>query len=503
MIISTTPLSQALYLEYILALVLTTTLLQVDGIGFVEFTLAFASLTQPLSIMNVEQVRSRFPALSTSYIYADNAGGSQCTAGVIHAITDYLSNTNVQLGADYSIGVKSTTRVSMGPTATAMLTHASSPSEIIFSNSSTQLAENLARAMEPSIKRDGQEEFIATLEHEANVGPWQRLAKRTNNHIHFWKPTAIECSRGNASRSNPFAIGYTLESLEPLLSAKTRLVALSACSNILGSFFDIKSIVQRIRDVVHQKSDGKQKVEIVVDCVAYAPHRRINTVDWDVDYAFFSYYKVYGPHTAAMWVRASTSNASLNSINHYFVTDPANRLQLGGPGYELTYATSAVLDYLFSIANPNHTSLLLTSLPSETQSRELSNGLDESFKLMEAHERTLVERLLSFLTAEAQWNRGIRVVGSDDNVDRAPTISFVVLDGSNGEPRMRSKDVVSGVDKLGNIGIRFGHFYAARLIDFLGLAADDGIVRVSLVHYNTLEEVDKIIAALKQSIGIP
>ena len=147
--------------------------------------------------------------------------------------------------------------------------------------------------MEPSIKMDGQEEFIATLEHEANVGPWQRLAKRTNNQLHFWKPTAI--NSGTAPRASSYAVGYNLEALEPLLSAKTRLVALSACSNILGSFIDIKRIAQRIREIVQEKSLGKQRVEIVVDCVAYAPHRRINTVDWDVDYVFFSYYKVRPP----------------------------------------------------------------------------------------------------------------------------------------------------------------------------------------------------------------
>ena len=170
--------------------------------------------------------------------------------------------------------------------------NAPSPSEIIFSNSSTQLAENLARALEPSISPDGSHEFIATLEHETNVGPWNRLAQRTKNKIQFWTPTQLTRKDGGQRGENKYAVGYDIGSLVPLLSAKTRLVAFSACSNILGSFTDVKNVAKTIREVVQEKSDGQGKVEIVVDCVAYAPHRRIDVQDWDIDYAFFSYYKV-------------------------------------------------------------------------------------------------------------------------------------------------------------------------------------------------------------------
>ncbi|KAG8799770.1 hypothetical protein FRC17_007047, partial [Serendipita sp. 399] len=428
--------------------------------------------------MNVNFLRSQFPALSDGYIYADNAGGSQCTKGVIDSITDYLSNTNVQLGADYSVGMKSTARVSMGPAATALLVNASSPSEIIFSNSSTQLAENLSRALEPSIKPDGGDEFIATFEHEANVGPWQRLAKRTRNDLIFWKPTRLQNSDSDQEGSNPYDVGYDIQSLIPLLSAKTRLVAISACSNILGSIMDIKEITKVIRQTVHDKSGGQQRVDVVVDCVAYAPHRRIDVQDWDVDYAFFSYYKVYGPHTASMYIKADSAQSSLNSIAHYFITDPTNRFQLGGPGYELTYASSRVLGYLLSVgsSSPPDASLSDQSVLSMDKS-SIDEALLKSFDAIAKHEFKLNQRFISFLKAKQQWNRGIRIVGSTDLDQRAPTISFIVLEGKAGEPAMRSKDVVAGVDAQGGIGIRYGHFYAARLIEYLGLPESDGVIR--------------------------
>lgn len=403
----------------------------------------------------------------------------------------------MQLGADYSIGVRSTNRVALGPIATSFLVNASSPSEIIFSNSSTQLAENLARALEAKIS--SQDEFITTLEHETNVGPWHRLAQRTKCKAHLWRPSILEANNGR--EENKYAVGYDIKNLIPLLNAKTRLVAISACSNILGHFTDVKEVVKTIRQVVQEKSGGQGKVEVVVDCVAYAPHRRIDVQDWDVDYAFFSYYKVYGPHCAAMYIRQSSMQNSLQSIAHYFINDPANQFQLGGPGYELTYSISWVLQYLMAISRP---SLDQGVSPEKLLgSKDMENALpilDSSFSLIESHESLLVQRLLSFLTSQRQWDRGIRIVGSDKPDRRAPTISFVVTVGKNGEPAMRSRDVVNAVDKLGGIGIRFGHFYAARLIDALGLPPDDGVIRVSLVHYNTLDEVDRIIKALQSVI---
>ncbi|PVG00667.1 PLP-dependent transferase [Serendipita vermifera] len=450
---------------------------------------------------NNDSIRSQFPSLSSGYIFADNAGGSQCSGVVIKAITDYLSNTNVQLGASYSVGLKSTSRVELGQASTAALFNASSVSEVIFSNSSTQLAENLARALESGIPVDSGLEFIATYEHETNVGPWQRLAQRTKNKFLQWKPTLIRSNGGGDK--NPFAVEYALESLLPLLSAKTKLVAISACSNILGTFTDVKKITQAIRETVQQKSGGNGKVEIVVDCVAYAPHRRIDVQDWDIDYAFFSYYKVYGPHMAAMYIRKQAREVSLRSIAHYFITDPSNQFQLGGPGYELTYATSEVLQYLLAISSGSfdrHLNLE-SDLITRYDASSIISRLEASFAAIASHERLLVDRLLFYLTAQEQWDAGIRVVGSSVSTERAPTISFVIVEGKNGEPPLKSQDVVVGVDRLGNIGIRYGHFYAARLIELLGFPEDDGIIRVSLVHYNTVNEVDEIISALKQAIS--
>jgi selenocysteine lyase/cysteine desulfurase len=140
---------------------------------------------------------------------------------------------------------------------------------------------------------------------------------------------------------------------------------------------------------------------------------------------------------------------SLNSIAHYFITDSTNRYQLGGPGYELTYAVSWVLQYLLAI--PNSAFDQRKTELKEADVTSMLPLLKSSFGAIAAHEQLLVQRFLAFLTSEEQWDRGIRVVGSEASDERAPTISFVVTDGKNGEHAMKSKEVVGGVDKLGGV----------------------------------------------------
>ncbi|KAJ3496118.1 hypothetical protein NLJ89_g10529 [Agrocybe chaxingu] len=285
-----------------------------------------------MATFDVEKARSQFPALRGGYVFADNAGGSQAAQTVIERLTDYLSNTNVQLGADYSVSVQSTTRAVVdAPREAARLMNAASPDEIVFGMSSTMNLENLARSLDDDVKEG--DEFILTEEHEANVGPWKKLAARKGAVLKYWRPVPTD-------PENPYSLKLRTEDLLPLITAKTRIVAFTACSNILGSIVPVKEVVKAIRE--EAKTKGSPKVEISVDCVAYAPHRLIDVQDWDVDIAVFSFYKVYGPHISAMYVRASVLQGSVTSIAHHFlkVTNVGYKLMPGGPGRPLTLSRS-------------------------------------------------------------------------------------------------------------------------------------------------------------------
>ncbi|KAG1724355.1 pyridoxal phosphate-dependent transferase [Suillus lakei] len=424
-----------------------------------------------MATLDIDEVRASFPSLESGYIYADNAGGSQTAQGVIDRIVDYLTNTNVQLGADYFVGLLSTQRVAEGPFTVAELFNAASIDEVGFGPSSTMILENIARALENDIQPG--DEFIITNEHEANNGPWKRLAERCNAVVKYWQPTLV-------SADNPYSVTYKVEELLPLVSSRTRLAAITACSNILGSLVPVEKVVKALRQ--RAKEQGARKVEVSVDCVAYAPHRKMDVQQWDIDYCVFALYKVYGAHNAAVYVRSAALQTSLSSITHHFlkVDDKPYKLQPGGPGYELVYGATAVVPYLKSLTP--------------------EDDLTASFNAIADYEQTLLAPLLSFLTDTKQVGRGVRIVGTSKiDLSRVPTVSFVVV----GQNAIKSKDIVGAVDKKGGIGIRYGHFYAYSLVDNLSpkLDVDDGVVRISLVHYNTVEEVEKIVDVLREVLA--
>jgi len=191
----------------------------------------------------------------------------------------------------------------------------------------------------------------------------------------------------------------------------------------------------------------------------------------------FSYYKLYGPHISAMYVRHRALTQRVKSIVHAFLSPNVDgigyKLQPAGPGYESTWGTTAIVPYIESLT--------------------AEGTLEAGFTTMKTHDAEIAKVLLRFLSADKQRKRGVKIVGSEEpGPDRMPTISFVVGTGDGGETALKSKMVVNMFDKRSTIGIRYGHFYAYYLIESLEPKIDptDGVVRVSFVHYNTIEEVD-------------
>ncbi|GJJ14096.1 hypothetical protein Clacol_008353 [Clathrus columnatus] len=454
------------------------------------------------TILDVQYARSQFPSLASGYTYADSAGGSQALKSVADAVYDYLINTNVQLGASYTVSQLSTGRVDHGADVAAILFNAESRDEIAFGPSTTQLLANLARAISPRLKDT--DEIIITGEHEANVGPWKYIAKERSNPLTLktWFPKSV-------NPKNPYDVSYNAAHSEllSLVTDNTRVVALSGCSNLLGEILDFETVVKSIRA-------KNSNVWIVVDLVAYAPHKVIDVKKWDVDFAVFSFYKVYGPHVAALYTRRSEL-AKIASVAHHFHSPNYDshpfKLQPGGPGYELTYGSSAVLPYLYRLSQVEGDLINSKELLQTKSKNELREALERTSDLFRDHERRLMERLLGFLTSSTLYNRGVRVVGPESLTWRAPTIGFIVIKSEQGEA-LSSRDIVEQVDKKGTIGIRWGHMYAYTIVTTLPnfsvhpssgeRSVDDGVVRISLVHYHTVEDVDKIIDALSDILKV-
>jgi selenocysteine lyase/cysteine desulfurase len=199
------------------------------------------------------------------------------------------------------------------------------------------------------------------------------------------------------------------------------------------------------------------------------------------DAVVFSFYKVFGPHYAVLWVQRELL-LSLPSLNHHFIGPEVlpYKLQRGNVNYELSWGCAGIADYLREVG---------TELGAHGDDRA---RMQAAFDAFARHEDALAEQLLAWL----RQRRGVRIIGlpSTSAGERLPTISFVV-DGQ------RSQTIVSGVDAH-HIGIRFGDFYATRLCQALGLnQAHGGVVRVSIAHYNTAAEIDRLLLALEQAIG--
>jgi cysteine desulfurase family protein (TIGR01976 family) len=404
--------------------------------------------------LDIAYVRKQFPGLAGDYAFMDNAGGSMVLQGVADRVADYLLNSSVQLGASYAPSVAAGERVMQARRSVMQLINAAHPDEVIMGGSTTHLLQILCRAIAPSIA-PGDEIIVTNCDHEANIGPWVRLCADRGATLRVWEV-------------DPDSLELELDDLQALLGDKTRYVAVTHASNILGSINPVAEIARRVHAV------GAQ---LCVDAVAYAPHRLVDVQASGADFYVYSFYKTFGPHFAVLWGRRDLL-LDFPSLNHFFIGQEVvpYKLQPGNVNYELSFGCIGISDYLLDIAN---------QLGIQGSERE---RMQAAFDAFEIQEDALAERLLGFL----RQRPGVRIIGKTSVQARVPTISFVV-------EGVRSEAVVLKVDEQ-RIGIRFGDFYARRLIEALGLAPQCGVVRVSLAHYNTLEEIDRLIAALDQAI---
>ncbi len=409
--------------------------------------------------LDVEFARSQFPALSSSCALFDNAGGSVTAHPVIERITAYLRQHPVQLGASYGLSQQAEAAVREGEAAAAHLLGASIE-ETIVGPSTTVNLETMARALGPRMSA-GDEVVVTNLDHEANIGCWRRMARRHDLQVREWK-------------LRPQTADLNLEDLRGLLSRRTRLVAFTHCANVVGAVLDVPTVVATIRE-------SCPHAIVAVDGVAYAPHRQVDVRAWDVDLYAMSLYKVYGPHLGALYGRKSLL-LEAEGQNHGFIPDDdlPYKFQPGNVTHELAAGVAGITAYLDTLAQHHGTT--------GVDRRARHAGV---FEAIASHETALAARLLEGL----RRHRGVQILGPDtaDAQVRVPTIAFTVAG-------RRASSIPPILDRC-DVAIRYGHFYAKRAIEALGLAEREGVVRVSMVHYNTLDEVDRLLAALDVALG--
>lgn len=391
-------------------------------------------------------VRDWFPSITDDFAFLENAGGSQVPGVVAEAIRHYLLNSYVQVGAGYPQSLRATDVVADAHRFVETMMNAEAVGKVVLGPSTTALINVLASAYAPTL-RPGDEIIIADSNHESNAGPWARL-ERLRAKIVWW---------GVDRDSTELRV----EDLEPLLNERTKIVALPHVSNLLGDVIDVR----RVTELVHRVG-----AKVVVDGVAYAPHRAIDVEACGADWYVYSTYKVYGPHMAAMFGRHEAF-AELRGPNHFFIETVPYQYELGSLNHEGCAGLIALRPYLRFLAG---------------REEDDRATVVAAYKAMHHLESPVAAKLLAYLRQKPD----VRLIGLGDPRVSVGIVSFVTR-------RRSSPDVVAATDQAG-IGIRYGHMYAYRLLQNLHIEPSTGVVRVSLAHYNTIEEIDRLIEVFEQ-----
>jgi len=404
------------------------------------------------SEFDVDFVRGLFPQPCWEWSFFENAGGSYVPQSVIDRLTAYMSETQVQPGGNYPLAAKAQSRMDEGHDLMAAMIGAD-PDEVSVSPSTSFNVYVLAHALRP-LWADGDEIIVADQNHEANAGPWHRLAQ-TGITVVEWKVNPVTGSLDPAD-------------LDGLLNDRTRLVAFPHVSNLVGEINDVPAITKKVHDA---------GARVCVDGVAYAPHRAIDVKTWDVDFYLFSFYKIFGPHMGCLYGKREHLLEAHNQY-HFFHGEDAlpYKMNPAGPQHEMFAALVGIADYFDAVYNRHH----------DTPANSLHERVKAVFELAARHEEVLSARFLDFLSTKP----GVRLIGtsSPDRDRRAPTFAFTVKGRPSAEiPPLTLDDKVA---------VSSGNFYAYRLTQALGLDPDDGVVRASMLQYTSLDDVDRLIGSL-------
>ncbi len=417
----------------------------------------FGLSKDPIVNLDVTFCRNQFPSQCWDWAFFENAGGSFVPKSVIQRLTAYMTECQVQPGAPFPASTLAAERMNDGHAKMAAMIGAAAD-EVVIGPSTSANIDVLARALRP-LWETGDEVIVTNLNHEANSGPWRRLAE-TGIRVVEWPV-------------NPDTTELDLSLLDQLLSARTRLVAVPHVSNITGAINDMAAISKRVHDA---------GALVCVDGVAFAPHRFVDVKGWDVDFYAFSLYKTFGPHIGLMYGKKDLLQAA-KSQHHYFIPESATSYKMNpaGPQHEIIASLVGIADYIDAVAAEH-----LPDAPNDAAERTRA-----VFDLFARHEETLAKIFVEW----AENKDNIRVLGplSADKDTRAPTFSFVA-DG------IASADICDNVAH-DRVAIRHGDFYARRLIEAAGIDPENGVVRCSMAHYNTIAEAKRLVEALDKAIS--
>jgi cysteine desulfurase family protein (TIGR01976 family) len=399
----------------------------------------------------LSEIRQSFPALQRTHrdrpvAYFDGPGGTQVPVAVVDTMGDYLFRHNANTHWSYPSS-QETDAILRGARQALADFLGATPNEIAFGANMTTLTFHLARALGRGYAR-GDEIVVTELDHHANIDPWRALEKERGVTVRTAKmiPETGQLGWDDFGRQ---------------LNSRTKLVAIGAASNALGTITEIK----RATDLAHAAG-----AQVFVDAVHYAPHQLVDVRAWDCDYLSCSAYKFYGPHIGILFGR----NELLASLDFPKLLPASNaapeRVETGTQNHEGIAGAAAAVEFLASLASVG-----------ETRRARLETAFAE------LHGRAVV--LVRQLWTGLSEIEGVQVYGPPPDVPRTPTVSFTV-DGISSEEATKTL-----ADEA--VFVSHGDFYATTVVERLG-RADEGLIRVGCACYTTADEVSRLIEGVRR-----
>jgi cysteine desulfurase family protein (TIGR01976 family) len=407
--------------------------------------------------LDIDFVRSQFPAfedpLCKDWSFFENAGGSYVPKQVIEHLNKFMISSKVQPYAEYPMSKIAGENMNKATELFAKMINAKNK-EIIIGGSTSINLYILSNALKYSLN-PGDEVIVTNQDHEANISPWRRLSE-VGAVIKEWK-------------INTETAELEIKSLENLLTDRTKIVAVTHCSNIVGSV----NYLKKISEMAHAKG-----AIVIGDGVSYAPHGFPDVKELGVDFYTFSLYKTYGPHLALLYGKEDILKKLPNQNHEFLKGQYPSTINPGGPNHEELASLIGIYEYFISLHSHHFNN---DNLPI----REKINQINQLFS---KHEEEIANPILDFISNNKDYN----LIGKQKifNKNRAPTISFT-------KKNKKSKDVSDLLVK-NNIATRNDNFYAWRCLKALGIDSEDGVIRISLTHYNTEKECKRLIKNLDQ-----
>ncbi|PPR53102.1 MAG: Cysteine desulfurase SufS [Alphaproteobacteria bacterium MarineAlpha5_Bin6] len=409
--------------------------------------------------LDIDFVRSQFPAfedpMSSKWSFFENAGGSYVPKNVIDHLNFFMTSTKVQPYAEYDTSKLAGNNMDKATKLFAEMINAEE-NEIIIGASTTMNMYVLSNAIKKLLKT-GDEIIVTNQDHEANIGAWRKLQEEGMT-VKEWK-------------INKDSAELEIENLVSLLSKKTKIIAVTHCSNIVGSVNDLKKISKLAHD---------HGAFIIGDGVSYAPHGLPDVKELDVDFYTFSLYKTFGPHLGLLYGKKEILNKLPNQNHEFLEGNIPYTINPGGPNHEELSSLLGISEYFDNLYDHHFDDKNISKL---NKTKKVNN-------LISKHEEKIANKLLEYINSEDK----IKLIGKNkiNNKNRAPTISFTVKD--------RTSKEISDLLVSNGIALRNDNFYAWRCLKALGIDTEDGVIRASMVHYNNENDVEKLINALKKIV---